>query len=342
MAIQKIDLDTFLTQRFSSLVIDVRSPAEYAYAHVPGSVNLPLFNDEERAVVGTAYKQQSREKAIKIGLDFFGPKMRAMVEQVEKWNKDKAKKVVVHCWRGGMRSSGVAWLLDLYGFEVCQVVGGYKTYRNWIVETFEKPFNFKILGGFTGSGKTYILKELAQKGIQMVDLEALACHKGSALGGINMPIQPSQEMFENFLAENLNEKNFEDAIFLEDESNRIGNRTIPLPMWYNMKRSDLYFMDIKAEERLKFLVVEYGNLPVDKLQESVLRITKRLGGLETQLAIAALQESDFKTCFKILLKYYDKYYQKSLLSKTEGNIIEVLAIKVDAKANAKKIIELLK
>ncbi len=341
MAIQKIDLDIFLTQRFSSLVIDVRSPAEFTYAHVPGAVNLPLFNDEERAVVGTAYKQQSREKAIKIGLDFFGPKMRAMVEQVEKWNKDKTKKVVVHCWRGGMRSSGVAWLLDLYGFEVYQLVGGYKTYRNWIVNTFEKEFQLKILGGFTGSGKTYILQELAQKNVQMVDLEALACHKGSALGGINMPEQPSQEMFENLLAEDLNTKNLKEIIFLEDESNRIGNRTIPLPLWKNMKKSDLFYMHIDAEKRLEFLVDEYGSLPKDKLLESVMRITKRLGGLETQLAITALQESNFKACFEILLKYYDKYYYKSLLNKSEGKTIEVKAEKVDAKINTNKIIELL-
>jgi tRNA 2-selenouridine synthase len=191
---------------------------------MPGALNLPLFTDEERKVVGTAYKQQSREVAIKIGLDYFGPKMRKMVEEVESlvWSwesgisagfedessksetngksENKVKReVFVYCWRGGMRSAGVAWLLDLYGFKVYTLAGGYKAFRNHVLQTFTQSYPFRIIGGYTGSGKTEVLNELENLGQVVIDLEDIACHKGSAFGSYNMPPQPRQEMFENKL-----------------------------------------------------------------------------------------------------------------------------------------------
>src|SRR5690348_9334071 len=127
MPIKKLSITEFLKLSHQHPVLDVRSPGEYSHAHIPGAYSLPLFTDEERKVVGTTYKQQSREAAIKVGLDYFGPKMRSMVEEVEKLcEKRGGKTVLVHCWRGGMRSAGVAWLLDLYGFKVYTLVGGYK------------------------------------------------------------------------------------------------------------------------------------------------------------------------------------------------------------------------
>ena len=162
MAIQKITIEQFLELADQYPVLDVRSPGEYLHAHIPGAYSLPLFTDEERKVVGTAYKQQSRETAIKIGLDYFGVKMRKMVEEVEQLlldlkpkspenNEENNRTFIVHCWRGGMRSAGVAWLLDLYGFKVYTLVGGYKVYRQWARRQFEKPHSFTILGGYTGS-----------------------------------------------------------------------------------------------------------------------------------------------------------------------------------------------
>lgn len=339
MAIQKIDLDTFIHLSKDNLVLDVRSPGEFAHAHIVGAISFPLFTDEERKVVGTAYKQESKEKAIKIGLDYFGPKMRKMVEEVENLTKDGSKKVFVHCWRGGMRSGGVAWLLDLYGFEVYQLKGGYKAYRNWVLNQFAKAYKFKIVSGNTGSGKTYLLHSLEEKGQQMVDLEDLANHKGSALGGINQPPQPSQEMFENLFAEQLAKKNIEMPILLEDESQRIGNVNIPNIVWQKMKQSDLYYLQIPFEERLKFLVKEYGNFPKDELRNAILRIQKRLGGLETKNALQHLEEDNFSSCFGILLRYYDKWYEKGLQAKEKGEIIKIEGESVNAEVNAKKIIE---
>jgi tRNA 2-selenouridine synthase len=340
MAIQKIGIEDFAELRTESLVLDVRSPGEYTHAHIPNAYSLPLFTDEERKVVGTAYKQESKEKAIKIGLDYFGPKMRAIVEEVEELTKNTNKKILVHCWRGGMRSGGVAWLLDLYGFEVYQLSGGYKAYRNWVIGQFEKPYDFKIVSGNTGSGKTYLLHKLENNGLQIVDLEGIAKHKGSALGGINQPPQPSQEMFENLLAEQLAKKNIEMPILLEDESQRIGNVNIPNIIWQKMKESDLGYLQIPFDERLKFLVKEYGNLPQEELKNAVLRIQKRLGGLETKNTLRHLEENDFSGCFGILLRYYDKWYEKGLNPKEKGKIFRIEGKSVDEEENAKILMQI--
>jgi tRNA 2-selenouridine synthase len=340
MAIQKIGIEDFAELRTESLVFDVRSPGEYTHAHIPNAYSLPLFTDDERKVVGTAYKQESKEKAIKIGLDYFGPKMRAIVEEVEELTKNTNKKILVHCWRGGMRSGGVAWLLDLYGFEVYQLSGGYKAYRNWVIGQFEKPYDFKVVSGNTGSGKTYLLHKLENNGLQIVDLEGLAKHKGSALGGINQPPQPSQEMFENLLAEQLAKKNIERPILLEDESQRIGNLNIPNIIWQKMKESDLGYLQIPFDERLKFLVKEYGDLPQEELKNAVLRIQKRLGGLETKNTLRHLEDNDFSGCFGILLRYYDKWYEKGLNAKEKGKIFKLEGKSVDEEENAKILMQI--
>lgn len=339
MAIKKIEIEDFVAIFKENLVLDVRSPGEFTHAHIPTAYSLPLFTDEERKVVGTAYKQESKEKAIKIGLDYFGPKMRCMVEEVEDLVKSGNKKILVHCWRGGMRSGGVAWLLDLYGFEVYQLSGGYKAYRNWVLGQFEKPYDIKILSGNTGSGKTPLLHELEKSGLQMVDLEALAHHKGSALGGINQPPQPSQELFENLLADKLSGKKLEESILLEDESQRVGNVNIPNALWQKMKVSELIYLQIPFEERLKYLVEEYGKLPLEEIKSAILRIQKRLGGLETKNAISHLEGGNLSACFGILLRYYDKWYEKGLSSKEKGEIIKIEGESVNKQINAKKIIE---
>ena len=343
MAIEKLHIEKFLELAKQHPVVDVRSPGEYAHAHIPGAYSLPLFTDEERKIVGTAYKQQSREQAIKIGLDFFGVKMRKMVEEVEQFVRSSelnsattqlktqhSKTVLVHCWRGGMRSAGVAWLLDLYGFKVYTLVGGYKKFRNHVLETFNLPFNLKILGGYTGSGKTELLKTLKEKGETIIDLEGIAGHKGSAFGNIGLPKQPGQEMFENILAQELRSKSIVNSelsiqgdphspftthyspIWLEDESQRIGQVNIPHELWKNMRQSPVYFLDIPFEERLKHIVQEYGQLDPEMVADAIGRISQKLGHLNAKTAILCLKEGKITESFDILLKYYDKHYFKSL------------------------------
>lgn len=327
VAIQRLNIKEFLSGSKGNLLLDVRSPAEYNHAHIPGAEAFPLFSDEERALVGTAYKQRSREEAIRIGLDFFGPKMRKMVEQAEALVKSQtenaepgtrdAKVLFIYCWRGGMRSAAVAWLMDLYGFKVFTLAGGYKAFRNHVLQTFEQPFQFKILGGYTGSGKTEVLNELENQGEKIIDLERIASHKGSAFGSFKMPKQPTQEMFENILALQLGKNSpalnsQASPIWLEDESQRIGNLNIPRALWENMRRSAIVFLEIPFEQRLSHIIEEYGDCDKEKLIEAVERISKRLGGLDTKNTIEFLQNGNIPDAFRILLNYYDKRYLKGL------------------------------
>jgi tRNA 2-selenouridine synthase len=348
VGIEKIHIEKFLELAKQNPVLDVRSPGEYDHAHFPGAYNLPLFSDEERKIVGTAYKQESRETAIKIGLDFFGPKMKKMVEEVEtivhsrepgventgSKRMDRGS-VLIYCWRGGMRSAGVAWLMDLYGFKVYTLVGGYKKFRNYALDTFKLPFQINILGGYTGSGKTEMLKALEKHGERVIDLEEIAKHKGSAFGNIGLPKQPGQEMFENLLALKLykvivNELSGKDSLYspfttshsrlwLEDESQRIGDVNIPHELWNTMRQSPVYFMDIPFTERLNRITKEYGDLDKEKLLDCITRIGKRLGSLETKNAIQFLSEGNITECFRVLLKYYDKWYFKSLHNRENIN-----------------------
>lgn len=319
MAIHKLHIEDFLSFAKQHPVLDVRSPGEYNHAHIPGAYSFPLFTDDERKVVGTAYKQQSREQAIKIGLDYFGVKMRKMVEEAESLiNSHKpaagnTKTILIHCWRGGMRSAAVAWLLDLYGFNVYTLIGGYKLFRKWVLEQFEKPYSFNVLGGYTGSGKTYVLEAMLKKGENVIDLEGLAHHKGSAFGSLGMPKQPSQEMFENKLSLKLfAAAQLQKPVWLEDESQRIGEVNIPINLWRQMRAQTLYFLDIPFEERLKHITAEYGKQEKEKLVNAIIRIKKRLGGLETKEAIGALVEDRTEDSFRILLTYYDKQYLKAM------------------------------
>lgn len=371
MAVQKLTIEEFVKLAKEHPVLDVRSPGEYNHAHIPGAYSLPLFTDEERKIVGTAYKQQNREAAIKIGLDFFGVKMKTMVEQVEGiCNLELGKKaresnskppipnyqtLLIHCWRGGMRSAGVAWLLDLYGFKVYALIGGYKAYRKWVLAQFEKDYNFNIIGGYTGSGKTLLLHELKMQHKKIIDLESLANHKGSAFGALGEEPQPKQEMFENLLAEQLAVDSWPLArengalaindlqsttTYLEDESQRIGNLQIPMPLWNTMRRSPVYFLDIPFTERLDHITNEYGKFEKEKLIEAIIRIQKRLGGLQTKMAIEQLQEGHLRECFRILLTYYDKWYSKGLYNRENlSSLLNKIACSgVDTKTNTEKLL----
>lgn len=340
MAIQKIGVEQFLQLSHDHLVIDVRSEGEYSHAHIPGAYNLPLFNNEERKMVGTLYKQVSREDAIKRGLDFYGVKMRSMVEAVEKLIQNNApnnKNLLVHCWRGGMRSAGVAWLLDLYGFKVFTLTGGYKGFRRWAIQQFKEQNNLLVLGGYTGSGKTMVLHQLNKQNATTVDLEGLAGHKGSAFGRIGLPAQPTQEMFENKLALALAQcRTTNKLVWIEDESQRIGSVNIPQPLWEQMRKSPVCFLDIPFEQRLNYLVETYGKLDPVALGEAIVRIQKKLGGLEAKTALELLQQDNMHGCFSLLLKYYDKLYGKSLEKRPDPKppVTKIASTMVDSIINA--------
>lgn len=328
MPLTRLPIHEFLHLLPQGPLFDVRSPGEYGHAHIPGAISLPLFSDEERKEIGTAYKQKSRETAVKIGLDYFGPKLRPLVETVEKALRQYRKErrippgtdvpVLLYCWRGGMRSGAVAWLLEFYGFTVCTLEGGYKMFRRQVLENFKQPYRLQLLGGFTGSGKTELLRGLHGQGELVIDLEELASHKGSAFGNIGMPDQPSQEMFENKLSEALRAQgpaileNGDKRVWLEDESQRIGHVNIPHDFWNTMRKAPLFFLDIPFEERLRHIVAEYGSLDRERMLHAIGRISKNLGPQHAKEAAILLENGDTIGSFRILLKYYDKFYVKAM------------------------------
>ena len=293
MPVEKVDIENFLQLAGSFPVLDVRSPAEYLHAHIPGAFSVPLFTDEQRKIIGTAYVQQSRQAAVDHGLQYFSERMKVLAAEVESLEKNERaeqpaahRTFLVHCWRGGMRSDAVAWLLNLYGHKIYLLKGGYKAFRRWALSQFEKEYDLKVLGGFTGSGKTQILQELERKGEKVIDLERLASHKGSAFGSLGESPQPSSEMFENLLAIELRKtaspetdrkKAPQNFIWIEDESAHIGTVGIPKAFWQQMRKSRLYFLDIPFEERVKNITRTYGIYDQQLLIGCVLKIQKRLG-----------------------------------------------------------------
>jgi tRNA 2-selenouridine synthase len=338
--IKKVKISEFMVLAATHPVIDVRTPYEFTQGHMPGSHNIPLFSNEERVVIGTAYKQQGREAAILIGLDYIGPHMRTLIERVRDLFPDK-KTILVHCWRGGMRSGSFALLLQLFGYEIFVLEGGYKAYRALAQTVFEQPRKLIVIGGQTGSGKTELLKRLAQSGEQVIDLEQLACHKGSVFGGLGVSAQPTQEQFENELAYAWIQHKQASPLYIEDESKKIGAVFVPETLWRLMRAAPIINLHVPRENRLARLRLEYGSHTYEQLQECARRLEKQLGGLATQQIVTA----DVPTASDLLLHYYDKSYAHGL-SKRDSHLttnfafngeLGVVAVK-NVKALAEKIL----
>ncbi|HEY6900183.1 MAG TPA: tRNA 2-selenouridine(34) synthase MnmH [Puia sp.] len=317
-------------------IADVRTPAEFAQGHIPGAFNLPLFSNEERVQVGTTYKQKSREAAILLGFDLTGPKWSGFIKTALELAPDK--KIAVHCWRGGMRSGAMAWALDLYGFQVYLVEGGYKRYRRWVLDQFEKPWPLAVIGGMTGSGKTRLLHHLRTLHEQVIDLEHLAQHQGSSYGSLGHLIQPTQEQFENDLAAQLHQLHPQQRIWIEDESLNIGKRMVPRPFWKSMQHSPLFDIQVPLEVRITSLAKEYGSLNPDFLIECTERIRKRLGPDQTKFATTAIRESRMEDFVRQVLVYYDKTYRTGLQTRAPNLITAVPTPGGNAAHNAELVL----
>jgi len=334
--IQTLAIDKFLEMAETVPVIDVRTPLEFEHARIPGAYNLPIFSNDERVKVGTTYKQKGREQAILLGFDLTGPKWSGFIKEALKIAPEK--KILVHCWRGGMRSGAMAWALNLYGFEVLLLEGGYKRYRNWVLEQFKKKYSILILGGMTGSGKTKTLQQLKKLSHQIIDLEDLAQHQGSSYGSMDRLIQPRQEQFENLLAGELNKVDLNTPVWMEDESLSIGRCFIPNPIFYQMRQAPVMKITVPFEERVDFLVKEYGGLDKEFLIESTTRIGKRLGPERTRDAILAIIENRMNDFIKIVLIYYDKTYANGQGKREKESIHVIECSSTDAQENCKLLL----
>ena len=317
--VTQLAVDEFLEKAQSLPIIDVRSPDEYERAHIPGAVSIPLFDNDERALVGTKYKNAGKDSAVLLGLDLVGPKLAGFVKQSKKLNPQN-KEVLVHCWRGGMRSGSFAWLLDTAGLTASTLVGGYKAYRNAVLSAFAEPRDLFILGGKTGSGKTDILKELARQGEQIIDLEGLAHHKGSTYGAIGQLPQPATEQFENKIFNEWRALDRNRRIWLEDESRNVGSCFVPVLLWQQMRAAPVAFVDVPKAVRVQRLVAEYTGIDHNLLVEATERISRRLGGKVTKDALDALAQNDYAIVADLTLDYYDKAYLHGLSQREPATI----------------------
>ena len=334
--IREIEIQEYLEVCHSVPLIDVRSPAEYQKGRIPCAVNIPLFSDEERAHVGTVYTKLSADKALELAYSYVGPKLDSFLlssRQVAPRNK-----VAVHCWRGGMRSRAFAEHLAGNGFlEVFVIKNGYKGFRNHALSPYAQDIPVYILGGFTGSGKTRVLQILKNKGYQVIDIERLANHKGSAFGGIGNNEQPTTEQFENDLFWEWKDMDLSRAVWIEDESHRLGNVNIPGNFYRLIKEKPVLFMDIPKAERANYLVEEYAKKKKADLADSLLRISKRLGGWNTKQALHFLEEENYREVALIALTYYDKLYSKSLSARDQKYVFTLKSEGADPEKNAQKI-----
>ncbi|MBF8965390.1 tRNA 2-selenouridine(34) synthase MnmH [Pontibacter sp. FD36] len=333
--INSITIEDFLQKAKQLPVLDARAPKEYAIGRIPQALSFPIFSDEERAKVGTAYKQQGHDPAVLIGLDLFGPKMSKLVREAEKLAP--SKELLVHCWRGGMRSGAMAWLLDFAGFQVYLLQGGYKAYRHYMHEQFERERPLLIISGNTGSGKTDLLPYLQQQGQQVIDLEGLASHKGSSFGSIGMAPQPSTEHFENLLGMTMLELDDQQPLWLEDESISIGKVQMPKPLFDHMQQSPTIVLEVPKTLRIQKLAEEYCRTDPALLESAILRIKKRLGGMATKEAIEAISTGDMEKMVDIALTYYDKAYTYELAKKQE--VLRLPLETLNPEENAQRLIK---
>ncbi|RMH61504.1 MAG: tRNA 2-selenouridine(34) synthase MnmH [Calditrichaeota bacterium] len=295
--------------RHSGPIIDVRSPAEFQKGHISGAVNIPLLDDQERHQVGTYYVQKGRQQAIELGLKLVGPKMAEMARRAGQLDTLPFRRV--YCWRGGMRSEKTAWLFELTGMSCAVLQGGYKAFRNAMLDHLRAIRQLVLIQGPTGSGKTETLHSLAKRGFQVLDLEGLARHKGSAYGHLGQDSQPTSQQFHNDLFMWMLHFDLRRPVFVEAESACIGKVNLPDPLWLKMKNSPVIHIDIAREARMTHLMQNYGGFDKDALIDATTRIRSHLGGQRFERIVQLIREDAIREAISLVLEYYDAGYERA-------------------------------
>ena len=296
------------------LIVDVRTPLEYEEDHIPGALNIPLLNNEQRVEIGTLHKQNGPHAARKRGLELTARHFPEIVREIDA--ASAGRPILVYCWRGGLRSKTVTSILDLTGYNALQLQGGYKSYRNHIVsffETFEPPGPLVIMHGLTGVGKTDFILGLQGENFYVVDLEGLACHRGSAFGELGLSQTLSQKHFESLLWDALRKAPRGKPVILEGESKRIGRIALPGNLYEVMGEGIKVWCEASLETRVKRLIQEYGKSEYcEGMAAALLRIKKKLGGAKYCEISEYLEKWQLEPFMaELLLSYYDKVYYKS-------------------------------
>ena len=330
MNFKKTKLEEF--RNLKGLLIDLRSPDEYYKGHMPNSINIPLFNNDERAFIGKKYKNAGKDKAVLEGLIIVEKKFDQLIGNIVSEHKKYIYKtktpeisspLKVYCARGGMRSISISWLLEKVGYKCIKLEGGYKLYRNWVLNSFIDEMNITLIGGKTGAGKTKILQNLIKNNYQVIDLEYLANHRGSSFGGLGMTSQPTNEQFENLLAENLLNFSKIKTIFIEAESANIGSCRIPHELFKQMKNAKRIEIVQSKNNRISELINTYSVFSQSELKNSVTRISKRLGPQRTKRAIEAIDNKNWEEVCHAVLEYYDRCYDHELANNINVSIINI-------------------
>lgn len=296
------------------LFIDVRTPAEFAEGHLPKAINIPIFSNEERALVGTLYKQVSVEAAKQQGLEIVSPKLPSIIKQITEYGKQHYQ-IVIYCWRGGMRSQSIASISDMLGVSVHQLRGGYKSYRRYVLdhlESLELKGQTIVLCGSTGVGKTTLLKNLKAQEVPVLDLEGLANHRGSVFGQIGLGKSTSAPLFDAAILKELQNLQAEPYFFVECESKRIGNVYIPNVLFEKMKQGRKILVQASIPTRAQRLITEYTNnseIDATLIQQSIQAISRKLGKKKTTYLLERLANKELEPLVTTLLTdYYDLLY----------------------------------
>ena len=296
-----------------SAVIDVRTPSEFAEDHIPGAVNLPVLTDAQRAEVGTVYVQESKFKARRIGAAHIA---RNVANHLETALKDQpgAYAPLIYCWRGGQRSHAMATILAEVGWRVAVLRGGYRTYRRHVTRRLyeETPgLRLTLLDGGTGTAKTEILKHLGALGVQTLDLEALAGHRGSVFGAVGSA-QPSQKLFESRLLHEMEGLDLAQPIVVEAEASRIGDRTLPPALWAAMGEAPRIELQAAPNERVRYLLCAYGDLMRDTalMAAALDRLPKRHGPARLEAWRKMAAKGGFeRLAAELIAEHYDPAYR---------------------------------
>lgn len=331
---QSLSAESFIRLRKSLPIVDVRSPGEFADGHIPGAINIPIFDDDERAIVGTLYKSKGRVPAIEKGLEIVGPKMAGFVHKV--LEIVTSGQLLIYCWRGGMRSESMAWLFERVDIKCFLLQGGYKSYRNYLLERAGEIPYLIVIEGYTGSGKTEMLHHLRALGEQVIDLEGHANHKGSVFGGIGQQQQPTTQQFQNDLLDEIIDFDLTKRVWIEGESQSVGRVFLPDPLWFRMNETQSIEIQVPRIDRINRLVKEYGTLPEGQMENAITSIAKRLGEVRMREILELYQEKNLSCVADKLLEYYDQTYQYSR-NKYKKKLTEVVLPADDAVTNAEII-----
>ncbi|QEN04442.1 tRNA 2-selenouridine(34) synthase MnmH [Thiospirochaeta perfilievii] len=333
-----ISIEEFLYTNKDIPIIDVRSPLEYEKGHIPGAINIPLFNNEERAKVGTCYKQEGHDLAVELGLEIVGPKLASFTREAKKISP--SLEIKVYCARGGMRSSSFVWLLETSGFKkVLRLEKGYKAFRNHVLDFFDKDYNLLVLSGMTGSGKTDILLEMEKLGLQVVDLEGFADHRGSAFGGIGKNPETSTEKYENSIFNKMKDFDLSKPIWVEDESRNVGKVLVPPAIFKKMETSHRVVIEVPRDIRAERLAKDYTAYGNETILDSLKIIQKRLSERYPKI-VEYVKDGLYKEAAILILPYYDKSYTKGI-DRRDKELCTILKLnKDDPKESAIKIKEI--